>query len=157
MRNIVASVLSFFLILNFVANAHSANQDNFDVIYYAIDISINPETEIVDGSVNVQAISEIDGLTQLTLDLFDNMTVSLITGSASGFTHTNNLLVIDLDRSYNQGETVSVTVFYNGHPEKIGSFNPMTFDRSRSTVTISSESCPFYARCWWPCKDRPDD
>jgi len=157
MRNIVTSFLSFFLILNFAINAHSANQDNFDVIYYAIDISINPETEIVAGSVNVQTISEIDGLTQLTLDLYDNMTVSLVTGNASGFTHANNLLVIDLDRAYNQGETISVTIFYNGHPEKISSFNPMTFDRSRSTVTISSESCPFYARCWWPCKDRPDD
>jgi len=155
MKNILM-LLSFLLFIS-AAKIAASNQDQFDVIYYEIDISINPETEIVDGSVNVQAISEIDGLTQLTLDFYDNMTISSITGNANSFIHSNDLLVIDLDRNYNQGETVSVNIFYSGHPEKIGSFNPMTFDKSRSVVTISSESCPYYARCWWPCKDRPDD
>ncbi len=152
---VIAKAILFPMLVCFSALA--ANQDDFDIIYYEIDLSVNPQTEIIDGSVTVQAISEIDGLSQLTLDLYDNMDVSAITGNAADFSHANNRLIINLDRLYNNGETVSVTVFYSGHPATVDNFHPMTFDRSRSTVTVSSESCPFYARCWWPCKDRPDD
>jgi aminopeptidase N len=156
MTKIFISILILFSVfLSFTTYVYSTNQDNFDVIYYELDISVNPETEILDGSVNIQAISEVDGLTQMTLDLFDNMTVSTVSGNVNNYTHANNLLILDLDRTYNLSETISVTVFYSGFPTRVGDFNPFVFDQTRGV--ISSESCPFYARCWWPCKDRPDD
>lgn len=156
-KNRLSFLFLMLIILSLYTSAFSSNQDQFDVIYYEIDLAINPETEIIDGSVYVQAISEIDGLSQLTLDFYSNMTVTSVTGNAASFTHANNLLVIDLDRNYNQGETVSATAFYNGHPATSTGFEPMVYDHSHGTVIISSESCPYYARCWWPCKDRPDD
>ena len=151
--------LCFILLFSFSnpAPASFLNQDEFDVLYYELDISIDPQNETVDGAVTIQAISLVDNLTQLTLDLYSNMTVTSVTGNSAGFTHADNAVVIDLDKAYIKDEIVSVTVFYNGHPSSGTNFNPLTFDRSRGTVVISSESCPFYARCWWPCKDRPYD
>ncbi|NOZ61339.1 MAG: T9SS type A sorting domain-containing protein [Calditrichaeota bacterium] len=150
-------VLAIFVILLPLTPLLGSNQEDFDVIYYRIDVKIDIDQESVAGTVETRAVSLIDGLTQLNLDLFDNMTVSAVSGDASGFQHGNNILAIDLDKSYNQGDTVSVIVNYSGKPSAGSNFNPMTFDRSRDVVTISSESCPFYARTWWPCKDRPDD
>ncbi|MBC8185075.1 T9SS type A sorting domain-containing protein [candidate division KSB1 bacterium] len=150
-------IILFLLLLSISTNVFSSNQDNFDVIYYEIDILVDPPSQVIDGSVHVQALALIDGLNQLTLDLQNNMMVSNVTGNAAGFTHANNLVIIDLDRPYNQEEMISITVFYNGVPAEVGSFDPMTFFYSVSGVTVSSESCPFYARYWWPCKDRPDD
>ncbi len=149
-------VILIFTII-FVISSYADNQDNFDVIYYNLNIKIDVNQESIEGTVETRVVSLIDGLNQLQLDLFDNMAISGVSGNASGFQHSNNVLTIDLDKNCNQGDTISVTVNYSGKPSAGSNFNPMTFDHSRSVVTISSESCPFYARTWWPCKDRPDD
>ncbi len=135
----------------------NSNQDNFDVYYYEINLSIDPQHETFDGSVTVEATSTVDNLTQLTLNLHQNLLVTAVTSNSVGYNHDNDLLTIDLDRGYNKSEPISITVFYNGKPSLDSGFNPMTFNRGRNVVTISSESCPYYARYWWPCKDRPDD
>ncbi len=135
----------------------NSDQSNFDVYYYEINISINPSNETIDGSVSAKAISMIDNLTQVKLDLYQNLSVTAVTGNCAGYIHNNDSLLINLDRGYNKNESFGVTIFYNGKPSLSPGFNPMTFDRSRSVATISSESCPYYARYWWPCKDRSDD
>ncbi len=142
---------------SFCAAFSNFNQNDFDVDYYEINISIDPTTEKIDGSVTVKAISTVENLTELTLNLYHAMSVTAVTGNTVGYNHNNDLLIIDLDRNYAKNEQVSVTIYYNGKPSLGAGFNPMTFDRSRSVVTISSESCPYYARYWWPCKDQPDD
>lgn len=137
--------------------ATAANQDDYDVYYYHLDITIDPIAETINGAVTVCATSLVDNLALITLDLYDNMKVTAVTGNVVGFSHHDHLLVLQLDRIYQRQQSLAVTVHYSGHPSAGTRFNPMTFDRSRGVVTISSESCPFYARCWWPCKDRPDD
>ncbi len=150
------TVLFILTLLIFSTNIF-ADQSDFDVIYYSLNIKVNPQTEMIEGAVHMKAISQIDGLSEISLDLYSNMNVDSITGDAANFTHDSNLLNIQLASSLSQNDTLTVTIFYHGHPESGTAFNPMTFDRSRDVVTISSESCPYYARCWWPCKDRPDD
>lgn len=135
----------------------SSNQDDFDVSYYGIHLTINPADETVAGYVIATAISSTDHLQKIAFDLRQNMTVTAITGNAAGFVHENDLVSIELDRIYSKGEKFSTTIQYHGHPSSGSNFNPMTFSRARGVATISSESCPYYARCWWPCKDRPDD
>lgn len=152
------SIFCLIFCLIIVQAGFSNSQEDFDVIYYEINISINPQTETVAGYVTVRALSEINGLNSLLLNFYDNMNVTSVAENAASFTHENDLLTINLNQSYNQNDTITVTIHYNGHPDVTEiDFDPLTFDRSRSTVTISSESCPYYARCWWPCKDRPDD
>lgn len=155
--NIGRWIILFSMVVFFTTTVFAANQDYFDVYCYELDIAIDPTAETITGSVTVHARSLVDNLAQIMLDFYDNMKVAAVTGHAAGFSHSNNHLVIQLDHTYNRQQSFIITVQYSGHPSAGTKFNPLTFDRSRSTVTISSESCPFYARCWWPCKDRPDD
>jgi len=149
-------ILGMGLIL-FNTKASFSSPDSFDVIYYDLNITVDPSIEQISGVVTIQAISLIDALSQLILDFYDNMTVDEISGNSSGYAHNNNQILIALDRQYNRGDTITVNISYHGRPAAEINFDPLTFDRSRSAVTISSESCPYFARCWWPCKDRPDD
>ena len=67
------TLLSILIIAGccYICAAYSnSNQNNFDVYYYEINISIDPQTETIDGSVTVETTSTIDNLTQLTLDLY---------------------------------------------------------------------------------------
>ncbi|MDW7682329.1 MAG: hypothetical protein SCK70_17325, partial [bacterium] len=139
-------ILGMGLIL-FNANASFSSQDSFDVIYYELNITVDPSIEQISGVVTIQAISLINALSQLILDFYDNMSVDEISGNSSGYNHNNNQILIALDRQYNRGDTITANISYHGRPAAEINFDPLTFDRSRSAVTISSESCPYFARC----------
>ncbi len=153
LRLLSAAAILFFI----PAVSVAGDQDDFDVHYYEIDIAIDPQQESIEGSVSIRAISLTSTLARLELDLSSRLVVTAVSGNAVQYRHANDVLQIDLDRTYGIGEPVGITIFYHGKPSIQPGFNPMTFDRSRGVVTISSESCPYYARFWWPCKDRPDD
>ncbi|TPW17495.1 MAG: pepN, partial [bacterium] len=64
-----------------------------------------------------------------------------------------DVLTVNLDRSYANGETITVQVTYFGTPAG-GYFG---FSTSGGQPMIWSLSEPFGARTWWPCKDYSDD
>ncbi len=133
-------------------------QDDFDVTYYRLDLAVDVDSQLLDGSVTVRAKSLVNGLNQTILDFYDEMPVSSVTGNASGYTHTNDLVTINLDHSYNTGQTFEVVIHYGGHPwdGNLGfSFvkNNYTYNRD----LVYTECSPFFARAWWPCKDTPAD
>jgi aminopeptidase N len=66
------------------------------------------------------------------------------------FTHTNNILTINLDRTYNPNETVVVRVCY--HHQNV---SDNAFYVSNGFVFTDSE--PEGARKWFPCWDKPSD
>jgi len=56
-----------------IKKSYSSEQSDFDVKYYRIELNIVPTTETINGNVTTTGTSSIDGLNQVTLDLFDNM------------------------------------------------------------------------------------
>jgi len=137
-------------------DAARASQDDYDVTFYDIDIEIDESAETVDGSVAMVATSTVDGLTEVIMDLYDNMTVSGVThdGGAALYSHALDLLTVSLNGTVNTGQTFEIVVTYSGAPiddaldfATHGGGNPI----------ISSLSEPSGARQWWPCKDTPAD
>jgi len=135
-----------------------AAQDDYDALYYGLNLTIDDTNETVSGWVDMEAESKIDGLTLVTLNLIDSLTVDSVKlgGSSLAFVHSNNLIDVTMDRAYNTGEKFVVSVFYHGHPEP-GGFQAFTFETYNGYQMISSLSEPFFARNWWPCKDFPHD
>ena len=134
------------------------NQDQFDVSYYGINVSINPETRAIIGSVKIIAVSLDDSLAVLELNFSNDMSVdSILSGDANlNFTHVHDILQISLNRPYKQDELIYVSVHYHGQPEISGS-RAFAFDKFQGRPMIWSLSEPFGARNWWPCKDVPSD
>jgi len=141
------------------ALATTANQAAYDVHYYDLDMHPNPTTQVLTGTVHILASVVAGPISTLDLDFASAaMTTDAATsgGSPATFTHASDLLTINLDRAYNTGELVSVTVSYHGQPQATG-FGSFGFSTHNGKPLIWTLSEPFGAHSWWPCKDQPDD
>jgi len=139
-----------------LAKSPTINQDNYDATYYDLDLTLDPSTQVVSGTVTMSARAR-GTLASADLDLLANMTVSACTagGAPASFTHTGDIVTITLDRTYADGETFSVTITYSGTPD--ASYGAFGFDMHNGSPMIWSLSEPYGARSWWPCKDVPSD
>ena len=135
-----------------------------DVERYTIAIKvIPPPTRRVEGTVRIQARVAADPIGTLTVGLYDVMAItSIVTGGGTPLSsaRANNLVTITLNRIYNPGELVDLTIAYGGTPAT-ANFGGYAFSfRTHGTAAapiISSLSEPDFAPVWWPCIDRPDD
>ncbi|RMF08527.1 MAG: T9SS C-terminal target domain-containing protein [Candidatus Neomarinimicrobiota bacterium] len=123
----------------------------------AIQITIDPTAQTIAGEVVVRATVLDSGLSQLVLDLADNLTVSAVQvfDSAATFTHVNRLLSIDLP-PLTPGTMIESRITYSGTPDPNG-FGSFVFSSRNGNDHIWSLSEPYGARDWWPCKDDPSD
>ena len=136
-----------------------ASQDDFDVTHYFLKLDFDESIKRVSGSVRVTATSLVDDLTQVQLNLTNNMTVTSVTRAAVGvaFTHQSNLVTVTLDPAVDNGESFELNVRYNGSPVS-GSFGWDKYSTTGpNTDMVWSLSQPNGGRTWWPSKDRPDD
>ena len=99
-----------------------------------------------------------DNLTSIFLDLTDVLNVDSIISNNQplSFNHSENKLIISLNKSYSYNETFTLTVYYHGVPVRTG-LGSFVFDSHSGEPSIWTLSEPYGARDWWPCKDTPAD
>ena len=56
-------------------------QRMFDVLYYRLDIEINPDSETIDGVLDITLKSEASELANIVLDLSNNLEVTAVSGA----------------------------------------------------------------------------
>lgn len=134
-------------------------QTDYDARFYDIFIRVNDTTEIIYGRVLMVADATVDGLTSAQIDFHSGMTLDSIVGptGALGYSRTGDVVAVTLDQTYSTGQSFRLSLYYHGHPVE-GGFQAFSFDTNPwGNKVISSLSEPYFARTWWPCKDRPDD
>ena len=133
-------------------------QTNYDVGFYDVFMRINDTTQIIYGIVRMVAKATEANVSQVQVDFYDNMTIDSITwpGGTRTYSRLSNVVTVNLDHSYTIGEEFEMTVHYHGHPIE-GGFQAFAFDTRTSGKVMTSLSEPYFARTWWPCKDRNDD
>jgi aminopeptidase N len=135
----------------------TANQDDYDVSYYNIDITTDPYAGTVGGAVTVTA-KALNTIYEIDLDMASTLVVSEVIRQDAitlPFTHANAILTVNLGRTYITGESFTFTIYYLGGPDP--SYGAFGFDSYNGQLMIWSLSEPFGARGWWPCKDIPSD
>lgn len=142
-------------------------QAAYDVTYYDLDLSIDPDRRSIDGSLTAHArIVHPTEWFVLHLDsLLTVREVRVIDEKAGAqrvaFEQRDALLWISLLPTRQPGESVRVQVFYGGEPRVaprppwVGGF---TWAETSSgspwiATTVQGEG----ADVWWPCKDHPSD
>lgn len=128
----------------------------YNVSFYHLQLTIQPETQTIAGTLIMEAHAEVNQLTEVRLDFYANMMVTQVGESAVSFSRAGDVLVLSLDRPYNSGEAFRVRVNYKGTPIFTG-FASFSFMQHSTGLIIASLSEPYYARTWWPCKDTPAD
>ncbi|NOY05890.1 MAG: T9SS type A sorting domain-containing protein [Chlorobi bacterium] len=135
--------------------------EDYDAQYYRIEITIREKGDTFSGVMTGRFRIVKDGVTEIVLHFGESGTVSDITsgGKSLAFTHNGDLLTVDLGRSYAQDELVTLMIKYD-FPIKGSAFIKRTrpnVELGRDITTIATQSEPFDARNWWPCKDAPSD
>ncbi len=135
-----------------------ASQLSYDVQAYDIAIRIDDTTQTLYGAVTMTTRCVATQVASIHVDLAASLIVDSIlspTGRLAAF-HDSDLVEAHLGRDHAEGEEFALTVYYHGHPNE-GGFKGFAFDTHLDNQVISSLSEPYFARTWWPCKDRMDD
>ncbi len=133
-------------------------QTNYDVLFYDIFIRVNDTTKVIYGVVTMVARATEAGVGLVQIDFHQNMLIDSIVAPSGvlGYTRSGDVVTVTLDGTYDAGQQFELTCHYHGHPVE-GGFQAFSFDTRLGKKVISSLSEPYFARTWWPCKDRMDD
>lgn len=130
----------------------------FDVKFYEINLDIQLSSHYIIGLVNCNIISQTDGLSSIILQLSNAFEITNIGGNAIQHNFAYDSLYLLLDRPYNFGEEISVTIGYEGIPLVLNNTKGMRFvTHGNNEPIIATLSTPYLAHLWFPCKDGPGD
>lgn len=137
-------------------------QDLLDMTHYDLAISVDPDNELIHGSLAADFQVTDGPLDQVVLDLRDNLAVTAATLLAPDnlpltFSHQNDLLVLELPSALPTGQVARIQVQYSGHPQPEGFFGFRFQQNDQGDPVVATVSEPWSARSWWPCKDDPGD
>ncbi|MEI6455814.1 MAG: M1 family aminopeptidase [bacterium] len=128
---------------------------SFDILNYKLEIDLyscysSPYSHAFPGRevITVKADSSINTI------VLDAVSYSLIIDSvglsASSFSHSNNRLTINLDRTYNPGEIFDIRIIYRHKNVEDNAFYV-------KNGFVYTDCEPEGARKWFPCWDKPSD
>jgi aminopeptidase N len=131
-------------------------QHSFDVLHYSLALDLyknysSPFPRSFSGSVTVTVKAD-SAISSIALDAVNSsLTVDSVRLAGTSFTHSGNILTVQLAKSYQMNETLSVKIYYRHNDVSDGAF----FVGTDGMVFTDAE--PEGARRWFPCWDKPSD
>ncbi len=136
-----------------------AGQEDYDVSYYKLEMSVDVDNQQVDGRVTMRATALVDGFTTAFVNLTEYLTVDAISvdGAPVTINHWGWEIHVDLPAPANSGDEFEIVIDYSGNPQEFGRWGFWYSSHGAGVPVVSTLSEPYFAQTWWPCKDRPDD
>ena len=135
-------------------------QPGVDVLHYVFRVTVNDQTDLIDGETTVEVRILENNVTTLALDLASTagdkgMAVTAVTcaGAPAQYEHKEDRLKIALDPAPKAGKRCTFAILYRGVPRaglRIGK-------NRHDERTFFSENWPDKARHWLPTLDHPCD
>ena len=143
----------------FLRGAYGPFRANNDLLYYHLDIRVDPEKQWVSGKNTIRFKMLKDG-TRIQIDLRDTLTIDkiLFGDKALKYERDTGAVFIDFPQTLRIGRVYSIDFYYSGHPEETGRFGGMTFKKDPSGHVWINTACEGTgASMWWPDKDQWKD
>jgi aminopeptidase N len=129
---------------------HSFNALNYKLNLDLYNCFISPYPKSFSGSV-ILTLQADSILNQIKVNAINSsITVDSVGLSAISFTHSSNILTINLNRSYNIDEIAEVKIYYKHNNVSDGALYV-------SNGFLFTDCEPEGARKWFPCWDKPSD
>ncbi len=134
---------------------------NYDIIYSRMELSVNPDTLFISGSVNTYFRITEANTSEVGFYLTNDLTIDSVSSGNNllSFTHTSDRkITITLAANHQIGEIDSVQIYYHGIPfngQANGSFRKSFHGDSIPIICTSSE--PYGSSDWFPCKNDLND
>ncbi|MCB0629516.1 MAG: M1 family metallopeptidase [Lewinella sp.] len=141
-------------------------QAAYDVTFYSIDLTVDPDEKHIEGSVDIQA-DVVQPLAYFVLDLDTMLQISKVEEqTATGWRPCNlnrdiGKVWIPMGHTRQPGERIHLRVHYGGNPRVAP--NPpwnggFTWKQTPSGAHWVATTCQTNgADLWWPCKDHVSD
>ena len=136
--------------------AYGPYRANNDLLYYHLDIRVDPEQKFISGKNTIRFRMLQDG-SRIQLDLRETLEIDkiLFEAKALKYARDNGAVFIDFPTTLRKGNTYSIDFFYSGHPPEMGRFGGITFRKDTSGHHWINTACEgIGASIWWPNKDQ---
>jgi aminopeptidase N len=156
---------------NILRGEYGRYRANNDLLFYHLDIRVDPEKKFVSGRNRIR-FKMLKDDTRIQLDLYDNLKVDKIVYQVSGaggrgpvkeeqklkYERDSGAVFVDFPETLKAGRIYSIDFYYSGTPQTIGRFGGFTFGTdpmSRPWIFTACEGEG--ASIWWPNKDQWKD
>lgn len=145
------------LLLTCLIGFSQNRSDSVQILNYDIHLSIiDFSGQTIDGYTNITAVTRLDSLKHLRLDL-QSLTVDSIRINeiiSNDYTHNDNIINILLPAN-TIGDTIRLQVFYNGRPASDDIAGGFYFSGTYAfNIGVAMQSIPHcFGRAWFPCID----
>lgn len=136
--------------------AYGPYRANNDLLYYHLDVRIDPDTQSISGKNTIRFKMLEDG-TRIQLDLSGALDIDKILFGAVPLKYQRDTgaVFVDFPKTLRAGQTYSIDFYYSGHPLTVGRFGGMVFGKDPSGHPWIYTSCEDDgASIWWPNKDQ---
>ncbi|MBL4648493.1 MAG: peptidase M1 [Aureispira sp.] len=149
------------LLLLLVSIALSFGQDpdaSTNMKFYHLDVEVSLDKSYIKGSTKCEFVAIKEGVTQLNLDLANQLKVNKVDGATS-FEQKDDKLYITLSgEPLKKEQRSSITVYYQGEPpivtDENGVKKGLVYDThgKKNNLVIASVCYPNGGYLWFPCK-----
>jgi len=136
--------------------AYGPYRANNDLLYYHLDIRVDPEKQLVSGKNTIRFRMLADG-NRIQLDLRETLNIDkiLLGSTPLKYERESGAVFVNFPQTLRTGRIYSIDFYYFGHPEEIGRFGGMTFKKDPAGRVWINTACEGDgASVWWPNKDQ---
>jgi aminopeptidase N len=129
---------------------------NNDLLFYHLDIRIDPEKKLVAGK-NTVRFKMLQNDTRIRLDLYANLSVDkiLLGSTPLKYERELNTVYIDFPEALRAGREYAIDFHYSGTPQQQGRFGGFAFQKDPAGQHWIFTACEGEgSSLWWPSKDQ---
>jgi aminopeptidase N len=136
--------------------AYGPYRANNDLLFYHLDIRVDPDHKFLQGKNTVRFRMLKDGR-RIQLDLHPALRIDkiLLDRVRLRYTRDSGAVFIDFPQTLKAGREYTIDFYYSGHPVETGRFGAITFRKDRAGHPWINTACEETgASVWWPNKDQ---
>ena len=134
----------------------------YDVLFYNLDVTVDPETKTIQGSNGIR-FRAMQDFTELQVDLFANMKIEkiLFHNDTLPFTRKYDAVFIRFPQTIKKETQDEIQIVFSGAPQLpdmstlSGGFFWLQDKNGKPWIEVVSQGAG--ASLWWPCKDHLSD
>ena len=136
--------------------AYGPYRANNKLLYYHLDIRVDPEKQYISGKNTIRFRMLKDGA-RIQLDLLETLAIDKILygDTPLKYERDSGAVFVDFPRTLRAGGIYSIDFYYSGHPQETGRFGGITFKKDPAGRVWINTACEGTgASMWWPNKDQ---
>jgi aminopeptidase N len=136
--------------------AYGPYRANNDLLYYHLDVRVDPEKKYISGKNTIRFKMLTDG-SRIQLDLRESLNIDkVLYGTESlKYQRDTSAVFVDFPETLRAGKVYSIDFYYSGYPPETGRFGGITFKKDSAGHDWINTACEgIGANVWWPNKDQ---